>query len=430
MKLVDEKKALQEIRTLKRARKVLETSGSSEDAIAADKARIEELKKKLDDPEAKKVSEKFDALKKEMDELRAEGDKAYQERNKLFDERTALSTKMVRNLACVTKVLQYSHFQDELYAKKREINQKFHDEKDKYYAKVQAIRQARQERYKAEKAKEEAARRDEEIARMREEAKAPAYGAEIEDCRILINYFAGKYGVGEVPETSAGASSSKEPQIAGVKQLEIRKVTDDFQGMTIKKKDEDLEGFFGGSGKGKKKGGKKGGANASANASGTATPTTSEASINLPMNLLSALLAFGIPPPTNKEDVARTVSDLETKKAWFEANSEAKTKSEIERVEKLVAKMQKKNAATEGDEEEGEYQRFRRGGDADSLQQPRRLSLRKPRRSRPSRGLAPGERGRRSKSVPSPLCGSLGNHHICLSIFIGPVRMNHVRAWD
>lgn len=95
MKLVEEKKALQEITTLKRARKVLESSSSSEDSIAADKARIEELKKSLDDPEAKKASEKFDELKKEMDSLRAEGDKAYQERNKLFDERTALSTKMV-----------------------------------------------------------------------------------------------------------------------------------------------------------------------------------------------------------------------------------------------------------------------------------------------------------------------------------------------
>lgn len=125
--------------------------------------------------------------------------------------------------------------------------------------------------------------------------------------------------------------------------------------MKIKKKEEELEGFFGGSGKGKKKGGKKGGASANGG-SGAATPSTSEGAINLPMNLLSALLAFGISPPAGKDDLTRTVSDLETKRAWFEANSEAKTKSEIERVEKLVAKMQKKNAAVEGgDEAEGEF---------------------------------------------------------------------------
>jgi uncharacterized coiled-coil DUF342 family protein len=95
MKLVDEKKALQEISALKRSRRTLESSGSVEDSIAADKARIDELKKQLDDPEARKVSDKFDELKKEMDGLRDEGNKAYEERNKLFDERNALSAKMV-----------------------------------------------------------------------------------------------------------------------------------------------------------------------------------------------------------------------------------------------------------------------------------------------------------------------------------------------
>ncbi len=96
MKLVDEKKALQEITALKRSRKLLETSGSADDAIAADRARIDEFRKQLDDPESRKVSDRFDELKKEMDGLREEGNKAYEERGKLFDERNALSAQMVR----------------------------------------------------------------------------------------------------------------------------------------------------------------------------------------------------------------------------------------------------------------------------------------------------------------------------------------------
>lgn len=92
--------------------------------------------------------------------------------------------------------------------------------------------------------------------------------------------------------------------------------------MTLKKKgeDEDLGGLFGGGFKGKKKGKK------SAAPSGTATPTTDSGAVNLPMSLLSALLSLGIPPPSGKEDVGRTINDLETKKAWYQANSEAKTK--------------------------------------------------------------------------------------------------------
>lgn len=201
----------------------------------------------------------------------------------------------------------------------------------RYYAKVQAERQARQERFKAEKAKEEASRREEEIARLREEAKLPAFAGEIEDCNVLIGWFKGKYSKGEVPSTHTGSASSNgigksTAALQGVKELEIRKVDSDFKGMTLKKKgdDDELDGLFGGGFKGKKKGGKK-----SAQASGTATPTSAAAetgAVNLPMSLLSALLALGIPPPSGKDDVQRTVDDLETKKAWFEANSAAKTK--------------------------------------------------------------------------------------------------------
>ena len=177
---------------------------------------------------------------------------------------------------------------------------------------------------------------------MREDAKVPAYTSEIEDCKLLINYLTGKS-----EDTQTTAEKKAGSGIAGVK---------DFAGMRLKKKDEELEGFFGGSGKGKKKGGRKG--QASANGSGTATPTTpSNDAVNLPLGMLSALLAFGIQPPSGRDDVARTVSDLETKMAWFEANSAAQTQKEIERVEKLVAKMQKKNgdagadADAEGDKD-------------------------------------------------------------------------------
>jgi len=150
----------------------------------------------------------------------------------------------------------------------------------------------------------------------------------MEDCSVLIGWFKGKYGGGQVPSTNAGDKLAT-AQLQGVKELEVRKVENDFAGMTLKKKEEDeeLDGFFGGKGKGKgKKGGKKG--------SEAATPVSTEgggkeAAVNLPMSLLSALLSLGISPPTGKEDVSRTLNDLETKKAWFEANSETKTKASL-----------------------------------------------------------------------------------------------------
>lgn len=331
MKLVDEKKALQEVSNLRRMRKQLEATGSVDDAIAADKAKIDEVRKQLDDPEARKVSDKFDILKKEMDGLRDEGNKAYEERNKLFDERNALSAQLVSQI--LQAIWAELMIQDEVYGRKRESAQKYREENDTYYAKVSADRQARQDRFKADKAAEDASRRDEEIDRLREEAKQPAFGAEIEDCKILTGWFTGKYGNGEVPSTNA-AGKNQAVQVEGVKELERRKVETQFEGMTLKKKgdDEEMGGFFGGmGGKGKKGKGKQ--AQKGAAASGTATPTADGAStpsgsgaVNLPMSLLSALLSLGIPPPTGKADVQRTVDDLETKRAWFEANSASKTK--------------------------------------------------------------------------------------------------------
>ena len=130
MKLVDEKKALAEITTLRRSRKALESSGSVDDAINSDKVRIDELKAMLDDPEAKKASDKFDALKKEMDGLREEGNKAYEERNKLFEERNTLSAQMVCS-ATPTICIQLTQInQDDLYGKKRDAAQKHREEND------------------------------------------------------------------------------------------------------------------------------------------------------------------------------------------------------------------------------------------------------------------------------------------------------------
>ena len=168
----------------------------------------------------------------------------------------------------------------------------------------------------------------------------PAYAGETEDCSVLIGWFKGKYGGGEVPSTHAGDKATA-AQVEGVKEHEIRKVEGDFAGMTLKKKgeQEELDGFFGGSGKGKKKGKKASTATPGAASPAGTEPTAASGAVHLPMSLLSALLALGISPPSGKEDVQRTVDDLETKKAWYQANSEAKTKVSLKSASGKLAKL-------------------------------------------------------------------------------------------
>ena len=98
MKLADEKRALQEISQTKRARRTVEGFQAEEDAIAADRATIEDLKKQLDDPELKAASDRFDAVRAELDALKKEGKEG---RRKV--------AVLLRRLATVAKEVDLSH---------------------------------------------------------------------------------------------------------------------------------------------------------------------------------------------------------------------------------------------------------------------------------------------------------------------------------
>ena len=123
---------------------------------------------------------------------------------------------------------------------------------------------------------------------------------------------------------------------------ELRKVEEAPEGLVArKKKGEEEESYFvasKGKGKNKKNTSKTNGA-ASADAKDVA-PKDSGA-LNIPFATLSALLSLSIPPPASSADVPRVIEDLNTKKAWFEANQArvtaeniAKAKAEIERLSK------------------------------------------------------------------------------------------------
>ena len=309
MKLVDEKRALQEIQQTKRIRKTVENFKADSDAIDADRAAVEGLKKQLDDPEAKAISERYDAIKAELDEIKKEDDELHADRSKLFDERSLLQQQV-----------------DALFVERRESMSRFRDANDKYYTKLNEDRARRAERVRAQKEAEEAEKRKARALQLREDASQPAYQVQIEDCQTLIDYFSGK-------STTAIVSSEKaeytEPK------LDIRQVAatpDNF--VPRKKKGEEEEAYFaGGKGKGKgKKGHKSGGALPL-----EATPSSSH--VNVPFGTLSALFSLSIPPPSSQADVPRVVEDLKTKKAWFEANQARVTSEAIAKAEAEIQRL-------------------------------------------------------------------------------------------
>jgi uncharacterized coiled-coil DUF342 family protein len=89
MKLVEEKKALAEISQLRKSRRVVEGFATQQESIDADKAKVDEIRKELDDPEAKALNDKFDGLRKELDEINRKMDEQSKVRDGLFEERNA-----------------------------------------------------------------------------------------------------------------------------------------------------------------------------------------------------------------------------------------------------------------------------------------------------------------------------------------------------
>ncbi|PVF93723.1 hypothetical protein CPB86DRAFT_808843 [Serendipita vermifera] len=336
MKIVDERKTLQEISNLKRLRKTVESFQAEQDEIEKDRKAIDELRAQLDDPEMKAVSEKYDQIKGELDELKKESDAAYEGRSKLFDQRTELQGKL-----------------DELWANKKAAQAEYKAGTDAYWKKVNEDRARRAEKAMKEKKEQEEQKRKAVAQEMLEQAKEPAYAAEIQDCQTLIDFFTRASG-GNASTAEGGSLSSRDGAPSAPK-LELRQGGDSMEGMTaLKKKGEEENNYFIAKKTKKAAPAKSYGSPAPAPPQPTETTSSSSQQLNIPFGTLSGLMALSIPPPTNASEVSRVIEDLKTKKAWFQANQDRVTKENIQKAEAAIEKLNKApaSAANEAKTEE------------------------------------------------------------------------------
>ncbi|POY76529.1 hypothetical protein BMF94_0370 [Rhodotorula taiwanensis] len=357
MKLVDEKKALAEISTLRKHRKTVDSFASQQAAIDADKQKIDEVRKELDDPEQKAASQKFDELRKELDQVNKRMEDVSKSRDALFDERNALSKQL-----------------DELWQQKKASSSAFRDANNAYCAsatllfvpvalsnrladallvstdqKLNEDRAKRDERRKAERKEFEDSKRAEVNERLLEEAQAPAFERDIEDCQTLIRFFQQRIGLPPSSfngnGTGAGGASSGlglgRNKVAGVPELEPRKVEQaDFPkgAVALKKKSEQEEESWGGLASKSKKGRKAGRTNAAA---AEGDEAASDDKLNLPFGTLSGLMALGIPAPLTTGEVQKTIDSLQLKKKYFTDNQDRVTKERVSAVQAKIAAAEK-----------------------------------------------------------------------------------------
>ena len=307
MKLAEEKRALQEISQAKRTRRVVEGFQAAQDAIDADRSIADELRKQLDDPESKTISDRYDQIKGELDELRKESDEAHAGRAKLFEERDNLQAQM-----------------NSLFSAKRASAQQFRDANDRYWTKVNEDRARRAEKARMQRAAEEAQKKLEHAQRLREEASLPAYQAEIEVCQTLIEAFSGKSSDAVVLPSS---SLPTKGDVAGVPKLEPRQVEASTDGLVARRKRrEDEETYFVGKGRRGKKDKPK-------------TTQETDTLKNLDFTTINALAKFAITLPTGTSDVPRVIEDLKRKKASYEADQARVTAENIAKAEAQIERL-------------------------------------------------------------------------------------------
>ncbi|KAM0284713.1 hypothetical protein ACHAQH_001868 [Verticillium albo-atrum] len=310
MKIVDEKKALAEISSLKKTRKNFSQFEDGQKQIDDLKAKIKVIKDSMDDPEARAMSDQYTKIQTELDSLKAESDEAYKNLSSLRDERTKLQAEQQEKFQVIRKV------KDDYWQQKKAAQAHEREARNK----ARERRQAENDRYHLERKKADA-------ERLLAEASDPAYLEEIRRAQSLLRYL-----------DPSNAKEEKAPLLAdrGLGAQADRKVDDaGIKGTKILSKKDREEDLFPATKKGKK--GKKG------NAAAASSPAEG-AKFSCPPSVVEDCAAMGIDPPMSAADIASVTEQVKAKLDHWKSDQAAQTQKNIE-------KAKAKIAALEADEE-------------------------------------------------------------------------------
>ncbi|TKA77983.1 hypothetical protein B0A49_02511 [Cryomyces minteri] len=307
MKLVDEKKALQDISSLEKQKKGFVGFDAAQKGIDDVKAQIAELRKGLDDPESKALSDRYTAIGKELDEIKAEQDGVYKNLNALRDEKTKIHND-----------------QQEKYQVVKDIKDKYYQARRAHAEYEKEAWRLRQERKKAENDAYHQGKRRQVADQKLEEASAPAYQEEILTAQGLIRYF------------DPSSAPAKEASGPGKYAATTQRTVDDsaMKGMKVVQRGEE-ENYFMGTGGKKGKKGRKGG---NANAGSPAPP--SEGKFNLSIGVIEQCANIGIEPPTSQSAVPGVVEKLKEKLDHWKKDQDKKTKENIAKAQKEIDRLE------------------------------------------------------------------------------------------
>ncbi|OQN97008.1 hypothetical protein B0A48_16982 [Cryoendolithus antarcticus] len=316
MKIVDEKKALSEVSQLNRQKKGFASFDQAEKGITDVKNQIAELKKGMDDPAARALSDRYTEITTELDKIKAEQDDVFKNINTLRDERNKAHEDQQKKYVAVKEI-------KDRYFSARRAAQDYERE----------ARRIRDEKRRVENDTYHRGRRQEAAKEKLEDASAPAYADEIRTTQTLLAHFD--------PSSVAKREAAGPGKFAAAAS---RKVDDSaLKGTKIssKKANDDDAYFIGGGGKKK-----KGGRNASTAEGTSPAPTTpSEGKFNLDIGTIENLGRIGVDPPMQSADVPAVVEKLKEKLAFWKENQDKKTKENVAKAQAEIDRLEAEAAA-------------------------------------------------------------------------------------
>ncbi|WYZ45247.1 hypothetical protein EsH8_VIII_000563 [Colletotrichum jinshuiense] len=302
MKIVDEKKALAEISSLRKLKKNFSQFDDSQKQIDDLKAKIKEIKDSMDDPEAKAMSEQYNKIQAELDAIKAEGDEAYKSLSTLRDERSRLHT-----------------LQNEKYQAVKTLKDEYWQQRKAAQAYEREARDKARERRKADHERIIKERKKADAEKFLAEASDPAYLEEIRRANSLLQFLDPSHKVEKAPlqaDSGLSAQATRAVDDSGIKGMKV-----------VSKKDRDDE-LFPAVKKGKK--GKKGGA-----------ATESKAGkYNCPPSVVEDCAFLNIDPPMSAADVPTVVEKVKAKLDNWKSDQEAQTQRNIEKAKKQLEKLE------------------------------------------------------------------------------------------
>ncbi|TPX42599.1 hypothetical protein SeMB42_g03223 [Synchytrium endobioticum] len=310
--LMEEKKIIAEISSLRKSKKAIESTKSDVAALSgsidADRKAIEECRAALDamDPEREQV-------RKALDEARSSLNALDEDRKSIQGERMALKVKL-----------------DAEYIKKREVQDTYRQRKEEYFEAMKLERAKRAEQQKKRRDELEHSKIQRELQEVLESADVPAFSSEIAMADVLIRHLTTTYlAPSSLPsEPAASMTSSVTPSRA------VDSSVPDGA-MVMKKKDGLDEDFIQLGTPRKSKAGRR-----STTSSG-GSPGPSQA-LKLDLELITQFAKLHVDIPSNVGGVEGTIATLETKKKeWLEAQM-VETKKLKEKAESKAAGLRAK----------------------------------------------------------------------------------------